>query len=119
MSKTAKPAASTKNSKNDPKLMAILNTAENAKRNTYIFNNQVYSTFVAREIVNNLVDKCAEILHSNYLMRQKMPYYLSEIYTMNFREVVEVDKIWHDTNDPSNLNKRYEEDAEPVYSQKL
>ncbi len=117
MSKPAKPAAPGRSGKNDPKLMQQLNAAENARRNAQIFSNQTHATVAAKDIIDLLVDLGTEILYNNYLMREKMPNHLSNIYTQHFQQIVNVDQITHDINGPIHPYRKYEEDIEPVTSQ--
>jgi hypothetical protein len=114
MSKPTKPAAPARPGKNDPKLILQLNTAENARRNVQIFNNQTHATVAAKDIIDLLIDTGTDIIYNNYLMREKMPTHLSNIYTSHIQQIVNVDQITHDINGPIHPNRKFEEDIEPV-----
>mgnify|MGYP006976754652 CR=1 FL=1 len=116
MSKSSKVSFGSKISKNDPRIIAQLNTAENTRRNLYIFNNQAHSALAAKYIIDILINRGSAILYNQYLMRKKMPTYMSNLYTASIKEVEHVEQIQHDSNEPVEPHKRFVEDPEPVIS---
>jgi hypothetical protein len=116
MSKSSKVSFGSKISKNDPRIILQLNAAENTRRNLYIFNNQAHSAVAAKEIIDILINKGSAILYNHYLMKKKMPGYMSNLYTSSIKEVEHVEQIHHDLNEPIEPLKKYAEDAEPVIS---
>ena len=88
--------------------------AENSRRNIIIFKDSAHSTVAAKNIIDSIIDNGTEIIYDHYLMSKKMPNYLSMTFTKCVKEVVDVDQILHDVNNPEAPQKKYEEDKEPV-----